>query len=258
MSITGTTVTHNQRWIELAGADNTRDLGGLATDGGGRTRFGRLLRAGTLQDLTADDVTHLTEELGVRTVVDLRLADEAAREGSALSGIPAVRYFSLPLSSTGNVRSDIVADGAEMDIVGHYVALLGGSAANIVAAARIFSDDTTTPAIFHCAAGKDRTGVLAAVVLDAVGVSREEIIADYALTGQRMRQISARLLRLATYRDMRALSRGVKGAATADQESMAAFLDDLHSRYGSGAEYLSAHGLSAGELTALRSALVEP
>lgn len=258
MSITGTTVTHSERWIELEGADNTRDLGGLAVAGGGRTRFRRLLRAGTLQDLTAEDVTYLTQDLGIRTVVDLRLADEARREGSALAGIPAVRYFSLPLSSTGNVRSDIVADGAEMDIVGHYVALLEGSAANIVTAARIFAGDMNGPAIFHCAAGKDRTGVLAAVVLDAVGVGRETIIADYALTGQRMKQIAARLLRLATYRDMRALSRGVKGAATADEESMAAFLDELHARYGSGAGYLTAHGLSGGDLAALRAALVEP
>jgi len=257
LSITGTTVTHHQRWIELEGADNTRDLGGLAAVDGGRTRFGRLLRAGTLQDLTADDVTHLTEDLGVRTVVDLRLADEAAREGSALSGIPAVRYFSLPLSSTGKIRSDIVTDGAEMDIVGHYIALLEGSATNIVTAARIFADDMRTPAIFHCAAGKDRTGVLAAVVLDAVGVGREAIIADYALTGQRMKQISTRLLRLATYRDMQALSRGIKGAATADEESMAAFLDELHGRYGSGAGYLTAHGMTGVELGALRTALVK-
>ncbi|HEV2259644.1 MAG TPA: tyrosine-protein phosphatase [Streptosporangiaceae bacterium] len=258
MSVTGTTVTHNQRWIELEGADNTRDLGGLAVVGGGRTRFRRLLRAGTLQDLTAGDVAHLTEDLDVRTVVDLRLAEEAAREGSALSGIPAVRYFSLPLSSAGNVRSDIVADGAEMDIVGHYVALLEGSAANIVTAARIFADGMSGPAIFHCAAGKDRTGVLAAVLLDAVGVGRETIIADYALSGQRMKRISARLLRLATYRDMQALSRGVKGAATADEESMAAFLGELHSRYGGGAGYLTAHGMTAGELAALRAALTEP
>jgi protein-tyrosine phosphatase len=258
LSISGTTVTHSQRWIELEGADNTRDLGGLAVVGGGRTRFRRLLRAGTLQDLTAGDVAYLTEDLGIRTVVDLRLTDEATREGSALSGIPAVRYFSLPLSSAGNVRSDIVADGAEMDIVGHYVALLESSAANIVTAARIFADDGSGPAIFHCAAGKDRTGVLAAVVLDAAGVGREAIIADYALTGQRMKQISARLLGLATYRDMRALSRGVKGAATADEESMAAFLDELHRRYGSGAGYLTAHGLSDGDLAALRAALVEP
>lgn len=255
MSVTGTTVTDNQRWIELAGADNTRDLGGLPVAGGGRTRFRRLLRAGTLQDLTAGDVTHLTRDLGVQTVVDLRLADEAAREGSALSGVPGVRYFSLPLSSAGSIRSDIVADGAGMDIVGHYVALLEGSAANIVTAARIFAGGT---AVFHCAAGKDRTGVLAAVVLDAVGVSREAVIADYALTGQRMKQISARLLRLPTYRDMQALSRGIKGAATADEESMAAFLDQLHGRYGSGAGYLTAHGLDSSDLAALRAALVEP
>jgi protein tyrosine/serine phosphatase len=251
-------VTHSQRWVELEGADNTRDLGGLAVAGGGYTRFGRLLRAGTLQDLTADDVTRLTEALGVQTVVDLRLPDEAEREGSALSGIRAVRYLSLPLSSAGNVRSDMVADAAEMDIVGHYVALLEGSAANIVTAARVFADELSRPVIFHCAAGKDRTGVLAAVVLDAAGVSRESIIADYALTGQRMKQIRARLLRLATYQDMQALSRGVKGAATADEESMAAFLDELDARYGDGASYLTAHGLTAGELAALRSALVGP
>jgi protein-tyrosine phosphatase len=257
LSITETTVTNNQRWIELEGADNTRDLGGLAVAGGGRTRFRRLLRAGTLQDLTSADVRYLTEILGIRTVVDLRLTDEAAREGSALSGIPTVRYFSLPLSSAGNIRSDIVADGAEIDIVGHYLGLLEGSAANIVTAVREFADDMRRPAIFHCAAGKDRTGVLAAVVLDAVGVGQEAIIADYALTGQRMKQISARLLRLATYRDMQALSRGIKGAATADEESMAAFLSGLHSRYGSGAGYLTAHGMTAGELAALRAALIE-
>jgi protein-tyrosine phosphatase len=256
--MTETAVTHDQRWIELDGADNTRDLGGLPVADGGYTRFGRLLRAGTLQDLTAGDVTHLTQILGIQTVVDLRLGDEADREGSALSDIPAVRYLSLPLSSTGNIRSDTVADAAEMDIVGHYVALLEGSAANIVTAARVFADEASLPAVFHCAAGKDRTGVLAAVVLDALGVSREAIIADYALTSQRMKQISARLLRLETYREMQALSRGIKGAATADEDSMAAFLAELRGRYNGGADYLTAHGMTAGELGALRAALLEP
>jgi len=72
-----------------------------------------------------------------------------------------------------------------------------------------------------------------------------------------MKQISTRLLRLATYRDMQALSRGIKGAATADEESMAAFLDELHGRYGSGAGYLTAHGMTGVELGALRTALVK-
>jgi hypothetical protein len=72
-----------------------------------------------------------------------------------------------------------------------------------------------------------------------------------------MKQISARLLRLATYRDMQALSRGTKGAATADEESMAAFLGELHGRYGGGAGYLTAHGMDSSELAALRATLVQ-
>src|SRR3984957_32076 len=91
LSRVGAAIADEQRWIDLEGADNTRNLGGLPVLGGGHTRFGRLLRAGTLQDLTADDVTLLTEDVGIQTVVDLRLPDEAAREGSALSGIRAVR-----------------------------------------------------------------------------------------------------------------------------------------------------------------------
>ena len=249
-------VPEGQRWVDLDGADNIRDLGGLPVTGGGCTRFRRLLRSGTLQDLTAGDVTHLVNVMGVRTVVDLRLSDEAEREGSALSDIPAVRYFSLPLSSAGNIRSDMVADAAEMDIVAHYLALLEGSASNIVGAVRVFADEAELPAIFHCAAGKDRTGVLAAVVLDAVGISSEAIIADYALTAQRMRRISARLARLETYQRMLAVSDGIKGAATADVTSMAEFLDELRRRHGGGAGFLTANGVSRRELEALRTALV--
>ena len=247
----------DQRWIDLDGADNMRDLGGLPVAGGGRTRSDLLLRSGTLQDLTADDVSYLVKDVGVHTVVDLRLTDEAEREGSALADIPVVRYLSLPLSSAGHIRADTVADAAGMDIVAHYVALLEGSSENIVTAVRVFADEVNLPAVFHCAAGKDRTGVLAAVVLDAVGVSREAIIADYALTAQRIRQISARLLRLETYREMQALTNGVKGAATAEAASMASFLDELHGQYGGGTGYLEAHGMDSGELAALRATLVD-
>jgi protein-tyrosine phosphatase len=247
----------NQRWIDLDGADNIRDMGGLPVAGGGRTRFGRLLRSGTLQDLTADDVARLVNSMGLRTVVDLRLAREAEREGCALSGIPAVSRVSLPLWSADDIRSETVADAGEMDVVGHYLAFLSGSAGNIVQAARVFAENAKLPAVFHCAAGKDRTGVLAAVILDSIGVTSEAIIADYALTAQRMRQISARLARLETYRTMLAAARRVKGSGTADPDSMAAFLGQLRERHGGGYGFLTGHGMSGGELSALRAALVE-
>lgn len=247
----------SQRWIALDGADNIRDLGGLAVADGGRTRFGRLLRSGTLQALTAGDVAHLVNSRGLRTVVDLRLADEAEHEGSALAGVPAVNYLSLPLRSADVIRSDVVADAREMDVVGHYLAFLAGSADSIVSAARVFAVEPNLPAVFHCAAGKDRTGVLAAVILDAIGVTSEAIMADYALTTQRLKQIRARLAQLETYRTMMAAARLVKGSGTADAASMAAFLDTLRERHGGGRGYLSAHGMSDSELSALRAALVE-
>jgi hypothetical protein len=80
LTVTETRMPGDQRWIDLDGADNMRDLGGLEVTGGGRTRFDRLLRSGTLQDLTADDVSYLVKDMGVHTVLDLRLPDEAERE----------------------------------------------------------------------------------------------------------------------------------------------------------------------------------
>jgi protein tyrosine/serine phosphatase len=242
-------------WVDLAGADNVRDLGGMPVDGGGRTRRGMLLRSGTLQHLTSADVGVLIGEVGVRTVVDLRLADESQREGSALLGVDGIDYLSLPLWSADSVRADTVAY-AEMDIVDHYVAFLEGGAETVVAAVRTFADPTRLPALFHCAAGKDRTGVLAAVVLDAVGVTRDAIVADYARTEERIEAIRARLAELETYRRMRAVARG-RGTMSANADTMARFLDHLGADYGGAAGYLRKHGATEDDLRGLRAALVE-
>jgi protein-tyrosine phosphatase len=242
-------------WVDLAGADNVRDLGGLPVAGGGRTRRGALLRSGTLQQLTAADVRILVEDVGVRTVVDLRLADESEQEGSALLGVDGIDYLSLPLWSADRVRADTVAY-AEMDIVDHYVAFLEGSAETIVTAAKTFADPSRLPAVFHCAAGKDRTGVLAAVVLDAVGVTRDAIVADYARTEERIEAIRARLAELETYRRMRAVARG-RGTMTATADTMSRFLHRLDGDYGGGAGYLRTHGATDDDVRRLRGAVVE-
>jgi protein-tyrosine phosphatase len=247
----------HDRWVSLDGAANVRDLGGLPVVGGGRTRFGRLLRAGTLQELSDAAVAHLVRDVGLRTVVDLRLADEARREGSMLAERPGVRYLSLPLWSADQSRVDVVADAGKTDVVDHYVAFLDGSDATIVAAAREFTVGANLPAVFHCAAGKDRTGVLAAVLLDAVGVTPDAIVEDYALSGERLEQIQAQLVRLDTYRKMRAVAAGRPGALTADPSSMQRFLAVLSTRFGGGAGYLRTHGLSEAELLELRHQLVE-
>jgi protein-tyrosine phosphatase len=247
--------TSGTRWIDLQGADNVRDLGGLPVASGGRTRFGRLVRASTLQHLTIADVAHLVGDLGLRTVVDLRLPREAAAEGSALADHVGVDYLSLPVWSADRVPADVVVSEAEMDAVGHYLALLDGSIAEIVSACRVFADPQRVPALFHCAAGKDRTGVLAALVLDAVEVTREAIVADYALTAQRLHLIRERLAGLETYRRMRAVATG-RGVMTADADTMSRFLDRLQRDHGGAGSWLLAHGMSTEELAALRASLV--
>jgi len=229
-------------WIDLEGAVNARDLGALPTDDGGQTVAGRLLRADNLQELSPSDVSRLVHDIGLTTVVDLRSSAELASEGPApLDAIPAVRHVHHPVVPEIGEATDVVAEALLLKKMqdrsrfpsdptcGHYLGYLEDRPDQVLGAVRSIAHDQGA-ALVHCAAGKDRTGVLAAVVLDAIGVGREAIVADYALTGQRMKQISARLLRLATYRDMQALSRGIKGAATADEESMATFLDELHAR----------------------------
>jgi hypothetical protein len=143
-----------------------------------------------------------------------------------------------------------------MDVVDHYVAFLEGSPESIVGAARLFSSPGSLPAVFHCAAGKDRTGVLAAVVLDAVGVTSAAIVDEYALTEQRIDAIRARLARLETYRRMRAVVQG-RGVMSASGDTMRRFLGHLHAEYGGGGGFLAAHGLTPVEIAALRLALVE-
>jgi protein tyrosine/serine phosphatase len=244
------------RWLDLQGADNVRDLGGLPVVGGGLTRFGRLVRASTLQHLTDTDVAHLVDTLGLRTVVDLRLPTEAEAEGSALAGRPAIDYLSLPVWSADRVPSDVVASATEMNVVDHYQALLAGSVQAIVGACRVFADPARVPALFHCAAGKDRTGVLAALVLDAVGVTPEAIVADYALSAERLHLIRERLSRLETYRRMRAVSSG-RGMMTADAETMSRFLDRLRRDHGGAGAWLLDHGLTDADLAGLRDSLVE-
>ena len=177
------------RWLPLTGALNARDLGGLPLKGGGLTRHGVLLRSDTLQELTADDVAWL-QAARLRTVIDLRTPAEAAREGRGPLADTEVAYANLPFIPDEVVIPDdprhevIVADRQERDRVEHYLDYLRLAAPRVVAALDLLASPGASPALFHCAAGKDRTGVLAAIVLEMNGVEREAIIADFALTNE--------------------------------------------------------------------------
>lgn len=244
----------DHRDITLRGADNVRDLGGLPTGDGRRTRYGRLIRPATLQELTAADVASLVDRIGVRLVVDLRLPEEAEGQGRGLLAERVGAYANLPLRTADMTRADVMRDVAGIDLLTHYTAFLEASGPEVVTAVRLLADPANQPALFHCAAGKDRTGVLAAILLDAVGVEEPAIVADYALTGVHMGRVVARLSRLPWYREPMSLLPAE--AHLAAPQTMQRFLHHLHAEHGGAAAWLTARGLDPAALESLRRSLV--
>lgn len=217
------TVTRTDRWVRLDGTANMRDLGGLPTSDGGRTVPGRILRSDNLQTLSADDVERLRSEFGLREVIDLRTTAEILLEGRGpLRDIPDVvhRHFSLLLErghhtdvfaveedeaplgdlSSGWVESLLPRQTAEREegeppAVRSYLGYLGDRPEHVVGALRTLASGEPGASIVHCAAGKDRTGVSVALVLRLLGVTHEDVMADYILTEQARGAIDARLRR---------------------------------------------------------------
>jgi protein tyrosine/serine phosphatase len=247
------------RWLDLTGAVNVRDLGGLPLAGGGTTRRGVLLRADTLQELTADDVAMLLD-WGLRTVIDLRTPLEAEREGRGPLEREAVAYHNLPfmpdellVPSQDKGRELIVAERRERDRVHHYLNYLNYAGDRVLGAVKVIAAADGPPALFHCAAGKDRTGVLTALLLDAVGVERDAIVADFALSNERMERIGSRLRRFPTYANYTGkLSTRDMGN---DPQTIADVLATLDTEYGGATGWLRSTGLTESELSTLRVAL---
>jgi protein tyrosine/serine phosphatase len=255
-------------WIELEGAVNVRDVGGLPAGDGGQTVPGRLLRADNLQHLTAADITRLVRDIGVTTVIDLRSSAELESEGPApLQAVPGVRHVHHAVIPELGSATDAVAEALLLrreqrksrfpddPACGYYLGYLEDRPDQVVAAVRSIAQDEGT-ALVHCAAGKDRTGVVVALALTASGVRPEAVVADYAATGQRIEAILDRLRRSPTYAaDIDSVP---ADAHQARPQTMTAFLRELDSRYGGATQWLTEHGLTGPELTRLRAKLRQP
>jgi len=249
------------RWYEIDGCDNVRDLGGLPTIDGSETRYGVLLRSDTLQHLTAAGLARLRDEFNLRTILDLRAVEEAAREGRGLLEFEPVEYHNLSFLTTRWVMPDdptydaLVRTRISDDRVSHYLDYVRLAGDAVATAVRLICDADNGPTLFHCAAGKDRTGVLAALVLTIAGVDREAIIADYVATNERIHLIESRLSQLPSYQ------RGIQTRAEADQlrvraEVMAGFLEGVDTQWGSASAWAIQAGIPEDSLVSLRTRLV--
>jgi protein-tyrosine phosphatase len=240
------------RDVRLDGAVNVRELGGLSTVGGRRVRAGIVLRSASLADLTDDDVTTL-RGAGLRTVVDLRGGAEVERDGRGPLAGTTVGYRNLPVVGARSVRLDQAEDIETGSLLAHYVTYLETSADVVVEVVRLLARPEAVPAVVHCAAGKDRTGVVVAVLLDALGVDRAQIVADYAATEANMPLVRAQLSASATTRELGTVPDWVLTALPETMEGLLAHLDTQ----GGTVAWLRSHGLTDDELAQLRATLLE-
>ena len=154
---------------------NCRDLGGYPTADGGVTAFGRVLRCGIINSPTEKDMKILAD-FKIKTVIDLRGNSEKADMPDVFADLPEYDYHHISLLETNPIFSKKCTD-----MCGMYILSLTEYKENYAAALRLISN-LSEPFLFHCFAGKDRTGLLAAMLLSAAGVCREDIIADYQVS----------------------------------------------------------------------------
>ncbi len=259
------------RWIDLEGAVNARDVGGIALIDGGTVATGRLLRSDNLQDLSPTDVAHLIEDHGLRAVIDLRTGVEVRLEGPGpLTDDERVTVAHHSLYPEAGEHTDVVAAETvvpwqlgqgladlpdETPTVQTYMGYLEHRPDSIVAALRTIAEPREGgAALVHCAAGKDRTGLVVALALEVAGAHRDAIVADYAVSAERIEAIVARLATTPTY------AGDVEGHAAARHaprpQSMARILELLEERHGSPAGWLADCGFEDEARDALRARLI--
>ena len=240
------------RRIVLAGPVNFRDLGGYNAAGGQWVRWRRLFRSDSLGPVTADDAGLLTGELGLLAVIDLRTTREIEREGRGGLAEVALRYHHVPLVEDVGARSEQPWESSLHEAYAHILANCAGRLSEALTA--IADEVMDHPTVFHCVAGKDRTGIVAALVLGLLGVNDDDIVADYALTQDVMPAMLDRYPR-----------RGLRSGAglrypspilRADAETMRHTLDVVASEYGSAAGWAAAGALDPEVVTKLRAALL--
>jgi hypothetical protein len=244
-----TVETEPDRRLRMEGLDNVRDVGGLPLRDGGATRFGELLRSANLRYVTPGDVAHLVDVFGLRLVLDLRTAREVDRDGPtpvAEAGVETVALSFIPED-----EAPLPETGDDTDpLLRAYLGYLVDRTENVVEAVRLLGQPDGGPALVHCAAGKDRTGVLVALVLDAVGVEREAVITDYALSAEHVESMFRRWTDAVGTEMPADLAPHLPRA-----EVIATVLARLDEEHGGAAGWLRANGLDEASLDRLRGRL---
>ena len=240
--------------IPLEGAYNFRDLGGLQAAGGRRIRRGQVFRSDRLTNLTPSDA-ELLEAFTIGRIFDLRSDLELSHHGAGDFAGGGDRHRHRPLVAISLSITDSRIEWDKVDLQSRYLEMLQEGAPVIREILEHLAAEDASPTVFHCTGGKDRTGVVAAVLLRALGVADEVIVEDYAIS-ERYLEPFVEATRAMMEREGFD-SELVLYLCGSPAERMRKMLADMDARWGSVDAYLEWTGMSRSTVEDLRSRLLE-
>lgn len=245
------------RHLKFERITNFRDLGGYPARDGRVIAWRRVFRSGELARMNDSDLTRLVDEISLNSVIDLRSRKEAKEQGTGSLSEAGLKYHSVPfMTSDGNREEDERLFKSLTNMGEFYLHLVSRPefGNRIVEALELIADPANHPLVFHCAVGKDRTGILAAVLLNVLGVSDEDIVEDYALSEPYMDEI---LVRADENPEIAKAIEHLPGFFwKAAPTSMELFLSAIRQEYGSIKDYLCAQGADNSLVSHLEDALL--
>ena len=241
--------------LHIDGLANIRDLGGLRTADGRVIRSRQVVRSDNPKSLTEQGHVDLLEVLSPRTVIDLRMDMEVERESYTLQG-ESTSVITLPMTPQSGVTQEQIDAGMADNLAEDYRRQIEANAPSIIGALNLVADPAARPVVIHCTAGKDRTGIVIALLLALLGVEYDAIVADYHVTAANMGPIYERIRAAQVFQD-----NGLASAPTwiveAHPETMREFLQHLSDHYGGAEAYVLAKGMDPDTVQRLRAELLE-
>ncbi len=244
-----------KRHLELSGAYNFRDLGGYRTRSGATTKWRRILRADSPHRLSKQDIDKLLDQ-GLTSVIDMRSKNELESAPNPFAALDQVNYQNIGLFdhlAPGAIQHDFIRPGND-PLLDFYVTTLASRQTAIRAVLEAIATAHNGTVMFHCTAGKDRTGLISALLLGLAEVTEEEIISDYIQTRPLITKLVEEFLQLAknSGTDLKSYRRLLE----CNPDTMRKVMKHIGDRYNSVPGFLNQIGLPASSKALLKTRLL--
>jgi len=245
------------RHLRFESVTNFRDIGGYRTRKGKTVAWRRVFRSGEFARINESDFRRLMKEINLTSVLDLRSDFEVKRHGMGLLAQTGIKYYNFAFMPAAGDPASNERRFKDITSLGEFYLYLVRARSfnqNLIEALEVIAAPDNHPLVFNCAIGKDRTGILAAMLLSLLDVPEEDIIEDYTLSGPYMEEMLQRISREPPPAESRPPIPDVFWKAS--PESMAMFLATLRREYGSIEGFLKAHGAEPSLVRRLEKALL--